>query len=36
MALVHEHLYKGDDFSRIDLRDYIHALGTKLFPVVQG
>jgi two-component sensor histidine kinase len=31
MALVHEHLYKGDDFSRIDLRDYIHALGTKLF-----
>ena len=31
MALVHEHLYKGDDFSRIDLRDYIHALGKNLF-----
>ncbi|MFA4848837.1 MAG: PAS domain S-box protein [Methanoregula sp.] len=31
MALVHEHLYKGEDFSRIDLRDYIHSLGTTLF-----
>ncbi|MCX6692421.1 MAG: PAS domain S-box protein [Methanoregula sp.] len=31
MALVHEHLYRGEDFSRIDLSDYIHALGTNLF-----
>jgi PAS domain S-box-containing protein len=31
MALVHEHLYKGEDFSRIDIRDYIHSLGTNLF-----
>jgi len=31
MALVHEHLYKGEDFSRIGLKDYIHALGTNLF-----
>lgn len=31
MALVHEHLYRGDDFSRIDLSDYIHALSTNLF-----
>lgn len=31
MALVHEHLYKGEDFSRIDMREYIQALVTKLF-----
>ena len=31
MALVHEHLYNGKDFSRISLKDYIKALGTKLF-----
>jgi PAS domain S-box-containing protein len=26
MALVHEHLYKGKDFSSIDLKNYIHSL----------
>jgi two-component sensor histidine kinase len=31
MALVHEHLYRGEDFSRIDFSDYIHALATNLF-----
>jgi len=31
MALVHEHLYKSKDFSHIDLRNYINALGTGLF-----
>jgi PAS domain S-box-containing protein len=31
MALVHEHLYKGKDFSRIDLKNYLNALGTNLF-----
>ncbi|ABS56014.1 signal transduction histidine kinase [Methanoregula boonei 6A8] len=30
MALVHEHLYKGKDFSRIDLKNYIHSLGMQL------
>jgi two-component sensor histidine kinase len=31
MALVHEHLYRGRDFSHIDLGNYIRALGTGLF-----
>jgi PAS domain S-box-containing protein len=31
MALVHEHLYKSKDFSHIDLRNYINALGKGLF-----
>jgi PAS domain S-box-containing protein len=31
MALVHEHLYKGKDFSHINLGNYIRALGTGLF-----
>ncbi|MFH0966495.1 MAG: PAS domain S-box protein [Methanobacteriota archaeon] len=31
MALVHEHLYKGKDISRIDLGNYLKALGTGLF-----
>ena len=31
MALVHEHLYRGKDFSHIDLGNYIRALGTGLF-----
>jgi two-component sensor histidine kinase/CheY-like chemotaxis protein len=31
MALVHEHLYRGEDFSRITLKDYIQALGINLF-----
>jgi PAS domain S-box-containing protein len=31
MALVHEHLYRSEDLSRIDLRNYIRALGTGLF-----
>ena len=31
MALVHEHLYKGKDFTYIDLMNYIHALGIGLF-----
>jgi len=30
MALVHEHLYKGKDFSRIDLKNYIHSLEMQL------
>ncbi len=30
MALVHEHLYKGKDFSRIDLRNYIHSLEMQI------
>jgi PAS domain S-box-containing protein len=30
MALVHEHLYKGKDFSFIDLKNYIPSLGTEL------
>jgi PAS domain S-box-containing protein len=30
MALVHEHLYKGKDFSRIDLKNYIHSLEMEL------
>lgn len=30
MALVHEHLYRGKDFSHIDLGNYIRALGTGL------
>ena len=30
MALVHEHLYRGRDFSRIDLGNYIRALGTGM------
>jgi PAS domain S-box-containing protein len=30
MALVHEHLYRGKDFSHIDLGNYIRALGTVL------
>jgi two-component sensor histidine kinase len=30
MALVHEHLYKGKDFSRIDLKNYIHSLGMQI------
>jgi len=31
MAIVHEHLYKGKDFSHIDLGNYIRALGMVLF-----
>ena len=31
MALVHEHLYRGKDFSHIDLKNYITALGKGLF-----
>jgi PAS domain S-box-containing protein len=31
MALVHEHLYKGKDFTHIDLGGYIRALGAGLF-----
>ena len=31
MALVHEHLYRGKDFSHVDLGNYIRALGTVLF-----
>ena len=31
MALVHEHLYRGRDFSHIDLGNYIRSLGTGLF-----
>jgi len=31
MALVHEHLYKGKDISRIDLGNYLNALGMGLF-----
>ena len=30
MALVHEHLYKGKDFSRIDMKNYIHSLEMQL------
>jgi len=30
MALVHEHLYQGKNFSHIDLGNYIRALGTGL------
>jgi PAS domain S-box-containing protein len=30
MALVHEHLYKGKDFSHIDLKKYIHSLDMQL------
>jgi len=30
MAFVHEHLYQGKDFSRIDLKNYIHSLGRQL------
>jgi len=30
MALVHEHLYKGKDFSKIDLKNYIHSLEMQL------
>ena len=30
MALVHEHLYKGKDFSHIDLKNYIHSLEMQL------
>ena len=31
MALVHEHLYRGKDFSHIDLKNYITSLGNGIF-----
>ena len=31
MALVHEHLYQGKDFSHVDLKNYITALGKGIF-----
>jgi len=31
MAIVHEHLYKGRDFSHINLENYIRALGKVIF-----
>ena len=31
MAIVHEHLYKGKDFSHINLENYIRALGKVIF-----
>jgi PAS domain S-box-containing protein len=35
MALVHEHLYKSNDLTNIDLMNYISALGTGLFVVFE-
>lgn len=31
MALVHEELYKSNNMANLNLKDYIHNLGTKLF-----
>ncbi|MHB8163184.1 MAG: PAS domain S-box protein [Methanoregula sp.] len=36
MALVHEHLYRGKDFSHIDLGNYIRALGTALLKTYEA
>jgi PAS domain S-box-containing protein len=36
MALVHEHLYRGKDFSHIDLKDYIAALGRGIFQMYEA
>jgi PAS domain S-box-containing protein len=36
MALVHEHLYRGKDFSHIDLKNYIAALGKGIFQMYEA
>jgi len=36
MALVHEHLYRGESLAQIDLGNYIRALGTGLFQTYEA
>ncbi|MDO8841794.1 sensor histidine kinase, partial [Methanocalculus sp.] len=36
MALVHEHLYRGKDFSHIDLKNYLVALGNGIFQMYEA